>query len=374
MPQGFPVDLETLRTVLDYLNIGVYITDTDRRIMLWNRQAEEITGYAAADVVGRRCADDVLQHVDKDGQGLCGTDLCPLFRSMKTGKESDEPILVYARKADGKRVAVTVSTAPLRGKGGDVVGGVETFRNASGLIRDLEMAQEVQRHLLPESMPAIEGYGFDVAYHPHDQVGGDFYDVREIGVSRCAVLVADVRGHGVSAALYTMLLKSLEESHEDLGARPEALAATLSRELSRFFTRSGFASAFYGVLDSARHEITYTDAGHPPVFHFRAEQGAVEHLQRGGILLGVAPEFEYQSWSAFLAPGDVLLCYTDGATDVPDGEGEMLGIEGLSGLFVEEVAAGPAGLPGRLYRRLSDHCGEVSMQDDVLLLSIARER
>ena len=84
----FPLDLERLQQVLDYLNDGVYLADRDRRILLWNRRAEEITGWSAEQVVGRRCRDQVLEHKDAHGQTLCRSDLCPMARAMRTKSPS----------------------------------------------------------------------------------------------------------------------------------------------------------------------------------------------------------------------------------------------------------------------------------------------
>ena len=129
MSESFGIDVNMLVRVLNYLNAGVYVTDKERQIMLWNRKAEEITGYRAEEVVGSACHDDVLNHINKDGVRLCPSELCPLHRSIETGVASGEPILLYARKRDGKRVAVSVSVAPLHDDSGNIIGGIEIFRD-----------------------------------------------------------------------------------------------------------------------------------------------------------------------------------------------------------------------------------------------------
>ena len=167
----FPLDLVRLKQVLDYLNDGVYLTDRSRRILLWNRKAEEVTGWKASQVVGRRCRDGLLEHLDAHGHGLCRSDLCPLARAIRTRSASKEPVLVYARRADGGRIPVSTSVAPLRDDGGRVVGGIEVFRDESSRMADLEFARRVQRHVLPARLPGNEAIGFEVGYYPHDLVG-----------------------------------------------------------------------------------------------------------------------------------------------------------------------------------------------------------
>jgi phosphoserine phosphatase RsbU/P len=96
-------DLLTASSViLDSLSDGVYVCDKDRRIVFWSRAAERITGWQSADVLGRRCLDDVLCHIDKDGHKLCGEEFCPLHRSMVTGAASTVPLMVFAQ---GKRAS-----------------------------------------------------------------------------------------------------------------------------------------------------------------------------------------------------------------------------------------------------------------------------
>jgi len=374
MADDFPLNLGALLSVLNRLNIGVYITDLDRRILLWNRKAEEITGYRAEHVVGKACRDEVLMHTDKDDRPLCSTDLCPLFRAMMLNKESGEPVIVFAKTADGARIAVSVTVAPLHDEAGNVIGGIETFRDESQRISDLELAGRIQRDLLPRSLPQPAGIRLDVRYYPYDLIGGDFYDVRPLGPGRYGVLVADVSGHGVSAALYTMWLRSLAGVLGTVADRPAEFLGAINRELSRVTLDENFATAFYAVVDAERREVTYCSAGHPPPLHFRAAAGDVSELHTGGMLLGVVETGSYEAATVGLEPGDLILCYTDGMTEVIDQQGEMLGQAGLTSLLQREIAQCGDDLLERLYLHARDICGDVALADDILLLSIAAER
>ncbi|MEW6360209.1 MAG: SpoIIE family protein phosphatase [Planctomycetota bacterium] len=372
MLDQLPMDMNVLSEVLDYVNMGVYITDRDRRIVLWNRKAEEITGHKASDVVGYRCSDDVLNHKDKDDRLICTSDFCPLYKSILTGKDSGDPLLVYAKKPDGRRVPVLVSTAPLRDKDGNIVGGIELFQDASRQIRDLEIAQQIQTHQLPPSLPETDHIRFDVRYYPHGQVGGDFYDVFPVGKDGFGVFLADVQGHGVSAALYTMTLKTLVEKHGDIAGDPDRFMGAINQDLARFLTEGGFASAFYAVVNVAENRVAYTNAGHPPPLLFRAQDGSVEQLGGEGMLLGLLPDLAYDCSTTVLSPGDLLLCYTDGVTEVANQDEKMMGMDGLATCLSEEAREGEVGAIDRIYQRVYDYCDQVALPDDVLLLSIAR--
>ena len=185
-------------------------------------------------------------------------------------------------------------------------------------------------------------------------------------------MLADVTGHGVSAALYTMTLKGLIENHSNLAGSPGEFITAVSQDLAPFLIPGGFASAFYAVVDGAQNQVTYTSAGHPPALLFRARDGKVERLALEGMVLGVLPDFAYNSSSVELAPGDLLLCYTDGVTEVCDAEEKMLRVDGLARLLSEEARNEQADILDRLYQRVRDYCCEVALPDDVLLLSVSR--
>ena len=116
------------QTLLEQLHDGVYFTDTERRITYWNRSAEEITGYRAADVIGSRCSDNILVHVDLEGHSLCLT-CCPLAAVMADGQPRAAE--VYLHHAAGHRVPVAVRVTPLRDAQGVVIGGAEFFTDIS---------------------------------------------------------------------------------------------------------------------------------------------------------------------------------------------------------------------------------------------------
>ncbi|MHC4714904.1 MAG: PP2C family protein-serine/threonine phosphatase [Planctomycetota bacterium] len=373
MPDEFPLDRDLLLEVLNRLNIGAYVTDLNRGIIIWNRKAEEITGHKAENVVGTACWDNVLNHVDKDGHELCRTDLCPLRRSILLGVETKDPILVYARRPDGTRAAVSVSTAPLRDPDGNIVGGIETFRDESGQVADMQFAQKIQRHLFPQRLPAADPMEFDVRYFPHDLVGGDFYDALELENGKVGVLVADVRGHGVSAALYTMWLRMLEENFKERAEDPEQMITALNRALARFTLSESFATAIYGVVDPAAGTLEYSNAGHPPPLHYRKASADVAELESHGMPLGVTSDEVYESAVVDLEPGDIILAYTDGLAEVTDREGRMLNAERLSALMLNAVKSGPRLLLDRMYETVRALSKDVALADDCTLLSIRRK-
>jgi len=137
-----------LRAVMNSIFDGVYIVDRDRRIIFWNRGAQEITGYTAEEVVGRRCADNILNHIDENGRLLC-TSACPLQHTLLTGEEVRAKI--YPLHKSGRRFPVMTHIAPLRDGDGNIVAGIEVFRDISR-EEDFRILQEkfnklVQRYV-----------------------------------------------------------------------------------------------------------------------------------------------------------------------------------------------------------------------------------
>lgn len=368
------LDTFTVGGILDSLPDGAYITDCDRRILFWNRAAEQITGWKSDQVTGRHCRDNILVHVDKEGRALCGRNTCPLHRSIVTGRKSDYPILIFAQRADGSRVPVEASVAPLRDRSGVVVGGIEIFRDLSNSIDDLNTAQRIQRDALQSVLPEDARVTFSTHYVPHDLVGGDFFRIERLDPDRYAVLVADVTGHGVAAALYVMQIRSLWEEHrEALGTPPRFMAAlnaglhTLSRP------NDYFATAVHAVVNAATGRVTYVRAGHEPPLLIRAD-GGVTKLNQRGAGLGLFPATHYAEGEFDLQPGDSLLLYTDGAVEITDSRGTELGTEGLMRLVGDGCLQGTGKVLARLDEALLAYSNAIRLPDDLTLVCVQRPR
>ena len=146
------LDNVLLAAVLENLHDGLYFTDTHRVITFWNHAAERITGYTAAEVLGRSCAANILVHVDTDGRSLCGG-LCPLAMAMadSVGREAE----VFLRHKDGHRVPVLVRTGPLKDRQGQVVGGIELFTDLSNILANNSRVRELEQLALLDNLTQL---------------------------------------------------------------------------------------------------------------------------------------------------------------------------------------------------------------------------
>lgn len=314
--------------ILDSLSDGVYVCDRDRKIVYWSKSAERITGWASTDVVGRRCLDDVLCHIDKDGHQLCGEEFCPLHRSMVTGTTSTVPLIVFAKGKNGNRIPMQVSVSPIRNPNGEIVGGVETFRDMSTMLADLERAKRIQTLSLEQDLPEDSRIRFTTCYTPHDIVGGDFYAIGQLDPNEYAFLLADVMGHGVAAALHTMHLSSLWGRYRHRLNRPAEFAAAVNNELAKVVKDESFATAICGTIDAEARTIRFVSAGGPPLLVAR-RGGAMEQLESSGTPFGMMADMEYDEVEARLEKGDCVLLVSDGAFEIHNAQNGLLGIEGL---------------------------------------------
>jgi len=353
--------------ILNALNAGVYITDTERRIVFWNRKAEEITGYRPEDIKGSRCSAGILQHTDKDGRPLCSTDLCPLLRAMVHGRSDVEPMIVYAVSKDGEQLALSTSVAPIFNDDGRVIGGVEVFHDERQGIREMELARRVQRQMLTRDLPEDERVVFDVQYAPRNMIGGDFYHFSRLSDDEFAVFVGDAAGHGPAAALYTALVYGLLSECADALADPATLLGELNERACRRASGLGFFTAAALTIDAAQRTLTYSLAGHPPLLLQRGDGGSVTAISTPQLPIGVTGDAEYRNDVVSVHAGDRLIAYTDGVTDLQTGEEKRLGTDGLAALL-QEIPPRQNNRLEELYGALLEQCVTVMPDDDMTLL------
>ena len=361
--------LTASNVILDSLSDGVYVCDKDRTIVFWSKAAERITGWKSADVLGRQCLDNVLCHIDKDGHRLCGEEFCPLHRAMVTGSQSTVGIIVYAQGKEGNRIPMQVTVAPIRDDAGEVIGGVETFRDMSAALTDLERAKRLQTLALETDLPDDPRIRFATYYIPHDVVGGDFYAIRQLDDDHYGFLLADVMGHGVAAALHTMHLSSLWDRYCRLLVDPVAFARKLNNELARVVKDESFATGLCGVIDAERRSLRCVSAGGPPMLAVRAD-GAMEPMESPGLPLGMIDDADYEETQAKFDMGDRLLLFSDGAVEVHDARGELLGTDGLIRILRE------AGYPANELRisaveeQILLYSNNIRLNDDLTFLEV----
>lgn len=189
--------------------------------------------------------------------------------------------------------------------------------------RELETARRIQSSLLPRQISTLSGLDVAVRYVPAAAVAGDIYDVIRIGPSRLGVLVADVSGHGIPAALVASMVKLAFSAQAEYAHDPARVLTSMNQMLCRHLEHS-YVTAVYAVVDMDRSVVTIANAGHPPALLHRRSARTVELQREHGLMLGVFLDAQYGNIEVErFAAGDRLLLYSDGVSEARDRAGQF---------------------------------------------------
>lgn len=250
-------------------------------------------------------------------------------------------------------------------------------RQLVALSQEMDTARRIQTAILPRATPDLPGLSLAARYQPMASVGGDFYDFLPVEGRRLGLLIADVSGHGVPAALIASMVKIALAAQAERAAEPAALLAGMNRILCGNLERS-FVTAAYLFVDRPAGRVLYASAGHPPLLHWSAAAGAVREVRLDALPLGRFRRAAYPVTEIAVAPGDRLLAYTDGVTEAPGRDGEPFGDGRLAELLAGAADLSPDGLADRILERLAawPDAGRLPAQapaDDITLLAVGIE-
>jgi len=193
----------------------------------------------------------------------------------------------------------------------------------------LEVARQVQLELLPAKDPQLEGYDISAYNFPTEEVSGDYYVWVRIYDDQIGLVIADVSGKGVLAALLMAFLRASLRAATHIGYSPHISMAKVNYLLWESIERNQFVTAFYAILDSTNKTLTYTNAGHnPPVL--LDKDGNHSFIERGSVPLGMFRDTRYHEYYLTTEPGELLVLYTDGVTEAQNSHGEEFGRERLA--------------------------------------------
>ncbi len=249
------------------------------------------------------------------------------------------------------------------------------------LEQELRTAQRIQMSILPSGLPTLTGYDFGAVLMPARSVGGDLYDFIELGGRRLGIAVGDVSDKGVPAAIFMALTRSLLRAEATRGTAgepvgPQQALERVNRLLLDMNEEGMFVTLLYGILDADTCTFAYARAGHELPLLLRsahAADGPCARLAAQGLgaPLGLFPTVAIDEQVIQLLPHDTLLLYTDGATDMTDGQNEAYGMERLQGSTCSAVDAGSAqGFCERIWRDLAAYQGHAVQADDVALVAL----
>ena len=278
-------------------------------------------------------------------------------------------------------------TARFRGEDLEVLGGVtapagiavenaqlhEDQLKQQVLQRDLQMARRVQLGFLPSAPPEVPGYHFFDYYDSAYEVGGDYHDYIELPDGRLAIIVADVSGKGISAALLTAKLSA--EMRFCLAT--ESTPAAAVTKLNNVFCQGGWEDRFITmilmVLNPPSGEVTLVNAGHmPPLARLGNQPVGMPGSENAGLPIGVTEDFDYDSYQLRLEPGDSLAAFTDGFSEAMNANEDLYGLEQLEARFADPVSS-LSDLGRHILEDVKRHVAGHPQSDDMCLVCVGRD-
>lgn len=276
------------------------------------------------------------------------------------------------------------------------------------LEQELDLAREIQASFLPDCCPIVPGYQIEAYYRAARQVGGDFYDFIELppppgsaptppaeaprrtelvfrggrlatpepptlaNAQRIGVVIADVTDKGVPAALFMALSRTLLRATAIDGRQPAEVLQRANRLILADSRAGLFVTCFYAVLETRTGALTFANGGHNYPLLYETATGEVRPLRAQGIVLGIVPQPQFEQLAAALAPGDVLLLYTDGVTETMNPHRELFGDDRLAAVLRANHQHGPQEIINAILAALNEFAAGQSQADDITMVVLKR--
>jgi phosphoserine phosphatase RsbU/P len=233
--------------------------------------------------------------------------------------------------------------------------------------------QEIQESLLPQQLPELPGLEFAAHYLPSTEASGDYYDFLDLSSNHIGILVADVSGHGAASAVVMAITRVLAQANLTQLLLAGGALSVLNSLMARFIPGDQFVTAIYAIYNRLSHNLSYATAGHPPPIHWRAKDKSVAVLPiKPRFPLRLFVQVEYETLQCLVEPGDAVIFYTDGLTELSNAEGEMVGEQKLADWVVESPNHSASGILWHLLDRASLFTEGKPPRDDFTIVVLRR--
>ena len=237
---------------------------------------------------------------------------------------------------------------------------------------ELQIAAEIQRNFLPETIPKTQGFDIAAKSIPAKEVGGDFFDVIPLPMSntRTGIMIADVSGKGVPAALFMALSRIVVRVTAMWFKKPSEVISFANPIIANNSKTGMFVTLFYGVIDNESRTLTYVNAGHNPPLVLRKDTGEIEELNLTGVAVGALDDAEYTQEELQLSPGDVIVLYTDGITEAINDREEMYDVPQLIETIRKTGDSSSQEIVDEIIRSVFAFTGSQPQFDDITLMVV----
>lgn len=248
-------------------------------------------------------------------------------------------------------------------------------RSSTAMAQELAMAGQIQANILPEKVPELPGWDIAARLLPARETSGDFYDFIPVTDKNWGIIIADVADKGIGAALFmtltSTLFRGLAHRHPSL---PALTLQTVNERILSDTRGSMFVTAFYGVLEPNTGRFRFSNAGHPPPLLIKSQKGKpIDRLGRTGMALGVQDNEYWSQKLVILAPGDVLVLYTDGVIEAQNPQGRLFEITRLQDVIQKVTGRSAKVIMDAILTEVHRFTAGVPAQDDTAILVIRRK-
>jgi len=355
-----------LQTVVKQVGTGLISFTGNGDITLFNESAKKI----------------FKTHELKNIQSLSNIshDLVASLNSIRTGEKE---LLKFFTNGKQIHLSVFASEFKLRGELHKLVSlqDISSELERERLHNELEIARDVQFKMLPKENPTIPGYLISSMCIPALEVGGDYFDFIKLGENKIGIVIADVAGKGLPAAIYMTLTKGAFQSYAALSNSPKEVLTKLNALIYDTIERGSFITMFYAILDPNNDKLIFARAGHEPVIYFNNKEEKLSLLKPGGIGLGLEEGKIFlrsiEEKEINISQGDSLLFLTDGLTDAKNETNSDFGMNNLMDVINKYDSKSPNVNPKELLKKLSDEIksfrNSSPQYDDITAIAITKE-
>ncbi len=240
------------------------------------------------------------------------------------------------------------------------------------LENELNVASKIQQSILPTQFPAGPDFGVFASMEPAKEVGGDFYDVINLGRGRIGLAIADVSDKGVPAALFMMSSRTLLKGSAIGNYEPGDVLKEVNDLLCEGNDAMMFVTLLYAVYDTATGTLTYANGGHTAPYVRHSDGSVIALPYTGGVAMGVIDDLEYSQETYSVAPGDTVFFYSDGVSEAMNEHGEEYGVGRMAQVLAENPSNNPEDINNAIFRGVRSFAGETPQSDDITCLTLCR--
>jgi len=351
----------------------------DGIIVDWNFGAERLYGYKAAEAIGKSIlilapperVDEVNQLLERVRKG----ESVPAFETERMAQ-------------DGRMIPVSLTLSPIKSPEGEVIGTATIAQDISTrkkIEKDLQAAQErlqkeiniavqIQNSMTPKWIPELDGFEFSAKNIPARYLSGDFYDFISIDEKTCEIVLGDIAGKGIPAALLTLSLRTLirDESTPFPFAVtvPEILNEVNAEKYEELSRMELFVTLFLAQVNGQTGSFSYASAGHGEALLWRKADGEIQQLPATGMPIGISVDEDYQGETYSLRPGDIAVIFSDGITEAHNINEDQFGVERLKTVIMENATLSAIEIIGKVESAVLEFSQEHEQDDDISIVIV----